>query len=192
MLDAAEDLLAEGGPDALTVGAVVARADSSVGAFYARFGDRLGLLLAVQDRFLDRLEAAAIAQASTLVAVDDLRDVLEQLVAAFLDVFRANRNAFNAILVQNLSVRSFRVRGAQASQQGARAFAAILDACGAQVTHPDPAVAADFTFRTLFALATHIVMMDEGEVTGAVLDPHQWIEQTTEMLHLYLGADRNG
>ena len=148
MLDAAEELLAEGGPEALTVGAVVARADSSVGAFYARFGDRLGLLLAVQDRFLDRLEAAAIAQASTLVAVDDLRDVLEQLVAAFLDVFRANRNAFNAILVQNLSVRSFRVRGAQASQQGARAFAAILDACGAQVTHPDPAVAADFTFRT--------------------------------------------
>jgi AcrR family transcriptional regulator len=163
-----------------------------VGSFYARFGDRQGLLLAVQDRFLDRVEAAALAQAGTLLAVDDLREVLEQLVAAFLEVFRTNRNAFNAILIQSLSIQSFRDRGALASQEGARAFTEILIACGAQVTHPDPALAADFTFRTLFALATHIVMMDEGEVTGAVLEQQQWVDQTTDMLHLYLGADRSG
>lgn len=191
MLDAAEELLADGGPDALTVDAVVSRANSSVGSFYARFGDRQGLLLAVQDRFLDRVEAAAIAQASTLVAVDDLREVIEQLVTAFLEVFRSNRNAFNAILVQSLSIQSFRDRGALASQQGARAVTEILGACGAQVTHPDPALAADFTFRTMFALATHIVMMEEGEVTGVVMEPQQWIDQTADMLHLYLGADRS-
>ena len=56
MLDAAEEFLDRAGPDALTVEAVVRESQASIGSFYARFGDRLGLLFALQERFHQRLD----------------------------------------------------------------------------------------------------------------------------------------
>jgi hypothetical protein len=58
------------------------------------------------------------------------------------------------------------------------------------VTHPDLDVAADVVFRTLFALATQIVMMDEAEVTGHTLSERQWADETTSMLMAYLTASQ--
>jgi AcrR family transcriptional regulator len=186
MLDAAEALIAEGGPDALTVDAVIARAGTSTGAFYARFGDRLGLLAAVQERFLGQLHDAAEAQAAELAEVPDLSDALAILVDGFLATFRSNRNAFNAIMVQNRGIPEFRARGGQATERAAAQLRDILAKRSDQVSHPDLDRAADMTFRTLFALATQIVMMDESEVTGRTLSEQQWADETTAMLVAYL------
>jgi AcrR family transcriptional regulator len=188
MLDAAEALIAEGGPDALTVEAVIARAGTSNGAFYARFGDRLGLLAAVQERFLGRLREAAAAQAAELADVADLRRALAIMVDGFLATFRTNRNAFNAIMVQNRGVADFRARGGQATERAAAQLHALLADRSDQVTHPDLDTAADVAFRTLFALATQIVMMDESEVTGCTLSEKQWADETTSLLVAYLTA----
>lgn len=54
---ATESLLLERGPDGVTVHDVVARADSSVGSFYARFEDRDAAVRYVQDRFWRAAEA---------------------------------------------------------------------------------------------------------------------------------------
>jgi AcrR family transcriptional regulator len=188
MLDAAEALIAEGGPDALTVEAVIARAGTSTGAFYARFGDRLGLLGAVQERFLGRLSEAAASQAAELAEVQDLPQALALLVESFLATFRANRNAFNAIMVQNRGIPEFRARGAQATKSAAAQLRHLLGDRSEQVIHPDIDLAADMTFRTLFALATQIVMMDETEPTGRTLSEQQWAQETTDLLVAYLTA----
>jgi AcrR family transcriptional regulator len=188
MLDAAEELIAEGGPDALTVDAVISRAATSTGSFYARFGDRLGLLAAVQDRFLHRLGEAANAQADDLARIDDLGEAIALLVEGFLATFRTNRNAFNAIMVQTRGLPEFRARGAVATRLAAAQLRSLLADRSDQVTHPDLDVAADVAFRTLFALATHIVMMDEAEPTGRTLTEQQWADETTAMLVAYLSA----
>ncbi len=47
---AARDLLAEGGTQAVTVAAVVERAGTSVGSFYARFGGKEEMILYLQER----------------------------------------------------------------------------------------------------------------------------------------------
>lgn len=190
MLDAAEALIAEGGPDALTVDAVIARAGTSNGAFYARFGDRLGLLGAVQERFLGRLRDSAAAQAAELADVSDLRQALAIMVDGFLATFRTHRNAFNAIMVQNRGVPDFRARGGQATESAAAQLHDLLADRSEQVTHPDLDTAADIAFRTLFALATQIVMMDESEVTGRTLSEQQWADETTSLLVAYLTAPR--
>lgn len=52
MLLAAAQLLREGGADAITVAGVVAKAETSTGAFCARFGNRHGLFEAIHERFL--------------------------------------------------------------------------------------------------------------------------------------------
>ena len=186
MLDAAEELLAQGGPDALTIDAVITRAQTSNGAFYSRFGNREGLLLAVQDRFLDRLEKHASAQATELSEIDDLNEVLARFTKGFLETFRIYRNAFNAIMIQHRSAPSFRERGSKATIHASAALTALVMNRSQQVTHPNPQLAADFAFRTLFAVATHVVMMDEGEVTGSSLDSDTWIKETTDLLYRYL------
>jgi AcrR family transcriptional regulator len=186
MLDAAEALIAEGGPDALTVEAVITRAGTSTGAFYARFGDRLGLLAAVQERFLGRLRDAAAVQADELADVPDLRQALAIMVEGFLATFRRNRNAFNAVMVQNRGVADFRARGARATESAAAQLRELLTERSEQISHPDLDLAADIVFRTLFALATQIVMMDEAEVTGRSLSDQQWVEETTHLLVAYL------
>ena len=57
LLDAAEQLILEKGPEGASVSGVAKRAKSSVGAFYARFDDKDSLLRSVYERFLDQANA---------------------------------------------------------------------------------------------------------------------------------------
>ncbi|MFQ5417449.1 MAG: TetR/AcrR family transcriptional regulator, partial [Myxococcota bacterium] len=52
ILDAAEAMVSEKGFEDSPVSAIVRRAGSSVGAFYARFEDKYALLRALSDRFV--------------------------------------------------------------------------------------------------------------------------------------------
>lgn len=186
MLDAAEALLDRGGPDALTVEAVVAAADSSTGSFYARFGDRQGLLIALQDRFLDRL-GDSLADAFAALPVDgDLSPTVHRVVREFLTAFRTHRSAFVAFMLLNRSEPTMRERGAVASRASARAIGRLLERHADEITHPDPALAADFAYRTLFALATQTVMFDDEEVSPHGYDAAQRAEETALLLLNYL------
>lgn len=186
MLDAAEYLLATTGPDALTVDAVIRRAQTSVGAFYARFGDRHGLLVAMQDRFLSRLIDALTGTVTAAAAAPDLPAAVHTLVTEFLKAFREHRTAFTAYLLQSRSDPQMGDRGAQASRQAADAVGRLLLQRRDQVRHRDLDLAADFTYRTLLALATQTVLLDDRDVTGRDHDPTTWAEQTTTLLLAYL------
>lgn len=189
MLDAAEALIAEGGLEALTIDAVIRRSDTSNGSLYARFGDRLGLLAAVQDRFLDRLGELQRHQADAISRADDLHEALEVTAASFIDTFVENRNAFDAFMLQTLSISAFRERGSRATRASAAELARVLDAHADEMAHPTPLLAADFVFRTLFALATQLVMFPDEEATGTAIDRDAWITETTRLLHAYLTAE---
>ncbi len=189
MLDAAESLLELGGPDALTVDAVVRSSGGSTGSFYARYGDRQGLLIAMQDRFLDRLGDSLAQAYESLPADGDLSKTVHRFVTEFLAAFRTHRTAFISYMLLNRSEPSMRSRGAVASRAGARAIAQLLEQRADQITHPDPDLAADFAYRTLFALATQTVMFDDQEVS-----PHRYSSQTREdetarLLLAYLQGD---
>jgi AcrR family transcriptional regulator len=175
MLDAAESLLEVGGPDALTVEAVVRSSGGSTGSFYARFGDRQGLLIAMQDRFLDRLGHSLADAFESLPADGDLAQTVHRFVTEFLAAFRIHRSAFIAFMILNRSEPSMRQRGAVASRAGARAIAQLLEHHADQIAHPEPGLAADFAYRALFALATQTVMFDDREVS-----PHRYSSQTRE------------
>lgn len=191
MLDAAESLLDAGGPDALTVDAVVRAAQTSTGSFYARFGDRQGLLVAMQDRFLERLTASLVRAFDTSTADGDLHLTIERLVDDFFDAFRTNRQAFVAFMVLNRSDPSMRNRGAQASRAAGAAIAQLLESHRSEVSHPDPALAADVVYRTLFAMATQTVMFDDHEITNRQYTDQSRARETTTLLLAYLRAEHH-
>jgi AcrR family transcriptional regulator len=191
MLDAAEALLAEGGPDALTINAVVERSGVSNGSLYARFGDRRGMLAAVQDRFLDRLQLGMGAALQRVEQQRELDAVIRMLVEMFYDTFAGNRGTFNAFMMQTLPLTEFRERGRQATQLAAAAVVDVIQARSEQVQHPDPTRAADFVFRTLFALGTQLAMFDDDETTGTALGRDNWIDETSRMILSFLAGPRS-
>jgi AcrR family transcriptional regulator len=186
MLDAAETLLESGGPGALTVEEVVRASETSTGSFYARFGDRRGLLVAMQDRFLERLETSLSSSVASSNEEPDLSDAIERLTAEFLSTFRQHRAAFNAFMLINRSEPTMRLRGAQASRDAANAIGALLALHSDEVTHPDHELAADFVYRTLFALATQTVMFDDGEVSTQTHNDETWATECARLLLAYL------
>lgn len=188
MLDAAEELLAEFGSDALTVEAVVSRANTSNGAFFARFGNREGLLLAMQDRFLARLETESTILISSENSSDDLYGALYEYVSHSLAIFLAHRNAFKAMMIQNLDSISFRQRGNRATTSGVTDLTKLIRKYSHEISHRDIALAADVAFRVLFAVSTQRVMLDEGEITGNRFTEETWNEEVTDLLYRYLTA----
>ena len=191
MLDTAESLLDAGGPDALTVDAVVQAANTSTGSFYARFGDRQGLLVALQDRLLERLTESLARTFDTSAADGDLPQTIEQLVADFLDAFRTNRQAFVAFMLLNRSDPAMRDRGARASRAAGTAIAQLLEPHHSEVTHPDPALAADVVYRTLFAMATQTVMFDDHEITNRQYTDQSRATETAKLLLAYLRTEHD-
>jgi AcrR family transcriptional regulator len=191
MLDAAESLLDSGGPDALTVEAVVREAETSTGSFYARFGDRQGLLVALQDRFLERLTASLVRSFETAPGTTDLAHTVDTIVTDFLDAFRSNREAFVAFMLLNRSEPSMRDRGAEASRAAAAAIAQLLENHRDEIAHPDPTLAAEFGYRSLFAMATQTVMFDDLEISDRSYTERGLAAETTALLLAYLRSPGN-
>lgn len=186
MLAAAQAILDESGPGALTVERVVARAKTSTGAFYARFGDRRGLLHALQDAFLAHLAQEVSGVVERTQQIPDLSDAVQTFVTEFLTSFVENRAAFHAFMLQNLADPEMRARGAQASQGAAAAFAHIVMSHVAGPPTPALEWACDVAFRTLFALATQSVMLDPTEATPQAWDPEKFATEVGRMLVGYL------
>jgi AcrR family transcriptional regulator len=89
LVNAALELLEANGPDGVTVQAVVARARSSVGSFYARFGGKDDLLEYLGERVweeaLRRWDDAVQAKAWSAM---DLAEITEGAVGLLIDVRR--------------------------------------------------------------------------------------------------------
>lgn len=100
LLDASADLLVEGGLAAVTVAAVSERSGVSNGSLYHRFGDRSGLLAALQTR-----EQASMIEATRLAfadvdLVEDPAVAATALAAAALEIFARHRAVMRAFLVE--------------------------------------------------------------------------------------------
>ncbi|MSW11405.1 MAG: TetR family transcriptional regulator, partial [Actinobacteria bacterium] len=85
MIDAGEQIFYEGGSPALTLEAVIERAGTSTGSFYARFGDMRGFLDAMHERVL----AIIGAEITPVFAKSALEPDLESaLRTCFIDIFK--------------------------------------------------------------------------------------------------------
>jgi AcrR family transcriptional regulator len=186
MLDAAEELLDREGPDALTVEAVVRESQASIGSFYARFGDRQGLLVAMQERFHHRLDERGAQTMLAATAADSLGEAIEILVEGFRDAFDSLRPSFNANLLHNRFEPTIRARGAEHRRKAASSIRWLITVHFAdRVTHPDPKLAADFVFRVLSSVSIQRALFEDEKGTRRV-SASTWTQEVTRMLVNYL------
>ena len=152
VLDAAEDVIKERGVGGLTVSEVVRRAGSSVGAFYARFADKEGLLATLHERNCgEGLATAELALDPVRWESADIASIIEELIKFVVAQNRERLGlvlAFMALAATDVSYA--RRRAATQNKIGGLLAALLLARCD-EIAHPDPRMAADITVRMVLS-----------------------------------------
>lgn len=189
LLDAAEALLAEKSWEDSAVNEIARRASSSVGAFYARFRDKDGLLRALQERFLT--EAFATADA----ALDPqrwekapIREIVREVVTFLVGIYRERAALLRALQLRAAADEDFRAHGVRLTRHIASGLRTLVLAHREEVTHPDPALAADFSLRIVLAVLLHRLLLGEGVLRTAPLSDRQLAAELTRVCLAHMGV----
>lgn len=189
MLDVAERLFAAGGADAVTVDAVVRGAKTSVGAFYARFEDRAGLLQAMHERFLGRMQAVTMEAVAAARMQPTLHDAVSTFVQRILPAAREYRESVLFFVATSATDTSLRSQGLAANPMFTAAFAGVVLPHRAAIGHHDPELAVDVAFRMLFALFVQQAMFTPRETTGRNVSVKRLTAEIARSLVSYLSGD---
>ena len=88
VLDAAEDLLAREGVEALTTTRIAAEADVAVGSIYQYFPGKETIVDALANRYLDEFEALMADLADRAIAAGGADEVVDRVIDAYADRYR--------------------------------------------------------------------------------------------------------
>lgn len=187
LLDAAEALLMEKGFEDVKVADVAAHAESSVGAFYARFRDKDGLLFALQQRWLEQ------AVATTDDALDPARwsgagvaGILNAVVPFLVGVFRERKGLLRAFVLRHYTDAAFREQRDRLTDYVADKLAALLLARREEIGHPEPDMAARFGLGLVFDGIQSAVLFDEPR--GVPMGDARLAAELTRVYLAYLGV----
>jgi len=159
VLDASLELLEEHGFDAFTVVDVSKRAGVSVGAIYARFGNKESMLRAVHAHGMERMleQHTAVARAAE-AETGDLRETVLDAVAMVAAVFQGNEGLLRAFMRLGAVDEVVSERGSTSSKDLARRFKEKLLAHRAELAHPHPEIAVDVAYRMAYCTFARRVM----------------------------------
>ncbi|MEV4603427.1 TetR/AcrR family transcriptional regulator [Amycolatopsis sp. NPDC049253] len=180
VLSAAEHVLADGGIEEFTVGAVADRAGLSVGAIYRRFSGKDQLLYAVKDELLGRLETA-VGDALRSPA-PGLRATVTGFTEALAQTFTRHGRVFPELL--DAQRTEGRDRGLQAMAAIQRTFVDAAEPCLAEIRRPDRPLALRMAARTIIGSCVHRAA--SGRFWPDDLTWSEWATETAEMTLAYL------
>jgi AcrR family transcriptional regulator len=180
VLDAGAELFEEQGFELLTIQQVSQRAGVSVGAIYARFGNKDSLV-----REIHRHAMAEIGAMNALFEPGEWADALspEQFVREVVrresEVFRVHRKVLRASMHLGASDEVVSGRGSEGSRLAARAFKSLLlGRLGGKIAHPDPDLAVDVCFRMVYSALARQVMYGPTFESERLIE---WDDLVTEL-----------
>ena len=189
ILDAAEALVAEKGFEDTPVAEIVSRAGSSVGAFYARFHDKDGLLHALYERYYD--EAVATADAALAPARWEGAQVAELIPAVIhflVSIFRERRGLMRAFVVRNHTHPEFQARQQRLSHHVIARLCLLVLARRDEIAHPDPERATRFGMMLVFSALESLILFGEMRSSLLSLSDEDLATELTRSTLAYLGV----
>jgi AcrR family transcriptional regulator len=188
MLDAAEAIFAEGGDNALTVEAVVKLANTSVGNFYGRFGDRDGLLQAMHERFLLRLGGAAHVAVAAAGNEKTLAGAIEVFLSHVFTATQEYRNSARFFVLHRSADQNLRAQGIRANAVFAGIFTTLVLSHRDEIAHANPAIVTDVAWRMVYAALAQQMMFDDQEVSGVPMTIPALVHEISCCIVAYLKA----
>ncbi len=188
MLDAAEALILERGAENLTVAEVARRADSSVGAFYARFRDKDGLLRYVFQRFYEE----ALATADHSLAPErwegaDLAEAIAALMTFMVQTFRDRRRLVAAFTLRAAADDEFAALSESLGERVAERLRELIFARDVAVAHRDPERAVEMlVWMVMSALEARALYAPKPLES---FDDEELAVELTRMALAYLGVE---
>ena len=189
ILDAAERLVSEKGFEDTTVADVVARAGSSVGAFYTRFRDKDGLLYALYERYLVQANATAdLALDPARWQGADVATILREVLRFLVAIYREQAGLIRAFVLRNHVDPEFRARQHRLSHSVSERLAVLLLARAGEIRHPKPERAAAFGFTMIFSTIESAMLFDEMRSDGLALGDDALAAELARAYLAYLGV----
>jgi AcrR family transcriptional regulator len=171
-------LLEEGGPEAVTVQAVVARARSSVGSFYARFQGKEDLLQYLRDRVRESTAAEWRDTIGSEAWENSIDGIAARAVALLLDL----RPDYDA-RIRTADRLVTDTDDAEPTRRALDELAERLLERREEITHPDPERAVRIGLAAVLGVGQHARAVVTNE-TGP--DPDGLRTECTQMLLGYL------
>jgi len=187
LLDAAEALLRDKGFEDVRVADVAARAGSSVGAFYARFRDKDGLLYALQQRWREQATATADdALDPERWEGEGVAEILRSVIPFLVGIFRERKGLMRAFVLRHYTDPDFRMQRDRLSDYVAEKLTALLLARRDEIAHPEPELAARFGLGLVFDGIQSAVLFDEARL--APLGDARLAAELVRVYLAYLGV----
>jgi TetR/AcrR family transcriptional repressor of mexJK operon len=193
LIEAAQDLLETQSFDDTSVTAIAARAGVTIGAFYARFGDKAGLLRVLEANLHEAFETLAdqqtVPQKWTGRAIEQaLREHHETLVRTY----RSHRGSARALLLKAQTDPALRKRIDKLNQRNLPLIAKALASHG-KISHPEAERALQFALLAVRSVCREVLLFHQ-EWPGAArkLSDAVLVEELTRMVLGYLGLKASG
>jgi AcrR family transcriptional regulator len=169
ILDAAEALLARRRFEDISIGEIVRRSRSSVGAFYARFPDKDALLGCLYERF--RQEQAALTDAlfdPQRWEGESLEAMLKVAIPFLVQLHRERQGLLRAFAAKACSDERFRKVWKQARDHAAQRLKELGAARRDEIAHPDPELAIESGLSMV--MCTVELKLQLGEIDEPAMD----------------------
>lgn len=193
ILDAAEAVVSEKGFESATIAEIVAQAQSSIGAFYARFRDKESLLGCLHERFCE--EAMATADAAldpTRWEAASVPEILQELLPFLIGSYRLRRGLLRAFLVQAGNDQAFSEKAVRLGNHVALRVRELLLTRQQELRHPDPALAVDLGLRVVLGILDSSLLFPKTEETAMLYDDRLLTLELTRLYLRYLGVAEAG
>lgn len=149
-------------------------AESSVGTFYRLLGDKDVLLYAVHSRFVEQAQSAVDALTAELSDSKlSLSGQIEGFILAVVGQFEGNEGLLRALIRRSSADLQFRQRFHHINAYISQAFCQIVLAHADELTHPQPAQAADLAAQILIASMNYFTLVGSFGSTPPKVIPHE-------------------
>ena len=195
-VDATRRLLAEKPFDEITVSDIVSEAGASVGAFYARFGDKEALLEHLREvaSSEEREEVRRVVTSRDWEAAP-LEAVAHELVRVLVRQHRAHTGTLRALASRKLSTHRAAAPGGNPLAQPPPALVDLIKRRRSEISHPNPDVAVHLGLGMVTGAVRERILFPELSAAPVAFSPVTdavFVDELTRAFLGFLGVKTTG
>jgi len=187
IIEATIDLLRERSYDQITLAEICHLAGVSTGALYGRVTGKDELLRAVQVRFFERLDVAFTEEAQRIAAqAHGLAQVVPAVVAGLGNLLKENASVLRSFMLRGAVDEVIGAAGKKSAHENHAKFSRLVEACSAEIRHPNPARAIEASMLLIYATQARFLGLDSFGGKGEARGWEELLEDLSDMMLAYL------